>query len=121
MARGPHPLHLVSGLTAWSAWFVAAYGGLSLACRLRPPGADEGAATWINAALLALTLLTVAALLLGALACWRARRPTPGEPSDAGTTPRRRFVAPVAAGLYLAAAVSTLVVGLPIVVLPPCT
>jgi hypothetical protein len=34
-----HPLQLVPGLIIWALWFIAIYGGLSVACALAPPNA----------------------------------------------------------------------------------
>jgi hypothetical protein len=108
-----HPVQLALGFVIWSAWFVAAYGGLSVACGLAPPPEAQGARTWINAALGLLTLATAAVLLTLAWRCWRARRSTaPGQ--------AEHFVAPLAAALHAAAAGATLFVGLPATAIPPC-
>ncbi|MFA5494373.1 MAG: hypothetical protein WC247_06315 [Porticoccaceae bacterium] len=109
-----HPLHLVLGLIVWAAWFVAMYGGLSVVCSVAPPAPALGARTWINAALLALTAVITALLLIQGWRCWRASAPA-GEGS-----PNQRFIGRVAAGAYLLTAVSTLMIGLPVIVLPPC-
>ena len=105
-----HPVQLVVGLVIWSLWFVLVYGGLSVGCEFAPPATSAGSFTWINALLLALTLATLALLLSAAWRCWRA-------PAQAGNS---HFVARLAAALYLVAAIATLAVGLPILVLPPC-
>lgn len=107
-----HPLQLVAGLTVWAAWFVAVYGGLSLGCAWVPPDPAEGAATALNAALLGFSVLSCAALVAAAWACARAAR--------RGTQHARRFVAAVSAALYGVAAVSTAVIALPLLALPPC-
>ncbi len=67
-----HPLQLTLGLIVWSVWFVALYGGLSVACAVAPPAATLGALTWINGLLLLLTLATTALLAYWAHGCWRA-------------------------------------------------
>lgn len=118
MKHDRHPLHLALGLLLWSVWFVTVYAGLSIACAVHPPPLEAGSATWINAVLGVLTIATTALLLWAALRCWQARVRPPA--SDAGAAAGQRFVAPVAAGLYLAAAIGTAVVGLPVAVLPPC-
>ncbi|HUG25040.1 hypothetical protein [Piscinibacter sp.] len=118
MKHDPHPLHLALGLLLWSVWFVAMYAGLSIACAVHPPPVEAGSATWINAGLGLLTLPTTALLLWAALRCWQSR--VPPATAEAGTAARGRFVAQVAAGLYLAAAIGTAMVGLPLAVLPPC-
>ncbi|HHX82664.1 MAG TPA: hypothetical protein GX696_06760 [Pseudomonadaceae bacterium] len=107
----PHPLHLVLGFVLWSIWFVAMYAGLSVACALQPPAPASGSGTAINLGLLLLTLVTAALLSWLAWKCWRA-----------GQVDQRlqRFLSQVAAGLYLAATLSTLVGGLPVALLPPC-
>jgi hypothetical protein len=113
MAAPSHPLHLALGLIVWSAWFVALYGGLSVGCALAPPDAELGARTWLNGLLGTLTAITFTWLLLQTWVCWRAARP-----SMAGS--RWRFVTTLSAGLYAVAAVSTLVIGIPLLGLPPC-
>lgn len=112
--RSPYnPIHIPLGLTLWSLWFVALYGGLSVGCALLPPPAEQGAWTWLNAALGLATLLTVALLLwLGWLFQRAARR--------ASAEPAQRFVAHVSAGVHLIAAIATLFIALPILGLPPC-
>jgi len=73
MMRGDHPIHLVTGLTLWFAWFLAIYATLSVGCAVAPPPVATGALTWINAAIVLMTVAMV--LLLGTLAlrCWRGR------------------------------------------------
>lgn len=107
-----HPLQTVLGLAVWLAWFAAVYGGLSLGCAVAPPPAAAGAWNWLNG-LLALISITVAVLLLGlAWRCWRAARPE--------TPAGQRFVARLAAGGHLTAALGTLFVAWPLARLPPC-
>lgn len=106
-----HPAQLALGLTLWSLWFVAVYGGLSVACALAPPALARGALTGINAWMGLLTLTSVALLAWLAWHCYRGARRCSG---------RARFVARLAAGLHLFAAVGVLFVGLPIAALPPC-
>jgi hypothetical protein len=110
-----HASHLVLGLVVWSLYFVALYGGLSVGCAVSPPPASAGALTWLNGALLLLTLLVTALLLLQARRCLAAIRPS-GE-TDTGLT---RFLPAVSAALYLASAVAALAIGLPVIMLPPC-
>ncbi|SEO48438.1 hypothetical protein [Aquisalimonas asiatica] len=105
-----HPMHLFAGLVIWSVWFVAIYGGLSVGCAVAPPAVDQGAVNWINGILLLLTLGVTALLAGAAWGCWRV--------APAGD--EHRFVVRVAAGVYLLSAGSTLAVGLPVVVYPPC-
>jgi hypothetical protein len=107
-----HPLQLALGLIVWSAWFVALYGGLSVGCALAPPAVESGAWTWLNGLLAAVTALTFGWLVRQGWTCWR----TPDRPDS----PPRRFITTVGAAVYVVAAVSTLVVGIPVLVLPPC-
>ena len=107
-----HPLQLPLGLIIWAVWFVTVYGGLSVGCAIATPAAEAGAMTWINAVLGLLTLaVTVLLLALSRFCLMAAGR---GEP------PERLFIARLAAGAHVIAALSTLITGLPILVLPPC-
>lgn len=105
-----HPLQLAMGLIIWSLWFVLIYAGLSVACSFTPPAAELQVTSWINALLLAVTILTTTLLGHCAYRCWRV----PEAPGN------RQFVARVATGVYLVASGATLAIGLPISVLPPC-
>lgn len=105
-----HPLQLVLGLIIWSIWLVLIYTILSVTCSVAPPADSFSALTWVNGALFILTIVTTALLAFFASRCWRA----PAKPGN------RRFVARVAAGIYLAGAMAVLAVGLPVLVLPPC-
>lgn len=105
-----HPLQLALGLIIWSVWFVLIYSVLSLGCEFALPENSLSPFNWLNALMLVLTLLTTALLAFFAWRCWRAPTP-PGN---------NHFIARVAAGIYLASAISTLAIGLPVLVLPPC-
>ncbi|HSX87688.1 MAG TPA: hypothetical protein VLG17_06770 [Pseudomonas sp.] len=112
--RSPyHPLHIVLGLLIWSLWFVAIYGGLSVACAVAPPTPQQGPWNWLNALLGLSAVATL--ILLGALARWSWR---------AGLRmhrqPRECFVARLAASTHAVAALATLFIALPILRLPPC-
>ncbi len=100
-----HPLHLVIGLTIWSAFFIAAYGGLSVYCSAAQEANAVGLKNPLNLGLLALTAATC--VLLGILAawCWRTAKKFPGK---------------VSAGVYIAGLIATIGVGMPIIFLPPC-
>lgn len=115
MLRATHPIHLTLGLTIWAAWFVVAYGGLSLGCALHPPPAEARALTWINLSLGLVTIGTVALLLQAAGRLWRAAASAEAVKAPSGT-----FLLQIGAALYLVSAVATLFVGLPLAVLPPC-
>lgn len=103
-------VQLVLGFAIWSLWFVSLYAALSLGCAFAPPAGSSGPFTWINAMLLVLTLPIVALLLGLAWRCWQAR----------AQTDHRRFVVRLAAALHLVAAIATLAIGVPVLVLPPC-
>lgn len=111
-----HPVQLVLGLTLWLAWFCVAYGGLSVACAVAAPAPERGPWTWVNGSLLLFTLATAAVLAWAAWFCLRAASLPAGAPDLAP----RRFVAAVGAALHATAALSTLFVGLPLALLPPC-
>ncbi len=110
MVAPTHPLQLALGLIIWSVWFVLVYALLSLGCAFTPVERSLSAFNWLNGLLLAITLVTAALLVWFAVRCWRA--PTP--------VANRRFIARLAAGIYLVAVVATLAVAMPILVLPPC-
>lgn len=111
-----HPAHLVLGLAVWSVWFVVLYGGLSVACAVAPPAPTTGALNWINGVLLLLTLLVTALLLVQTRRCLSAVRRSHDRPASRLSG----FLPAVSGALYLASAVATLAVGLPVIMLPPC-
>ncbi|WP_447928633.1 hypothetical protein [Vreelandella sp. EE27] len=106
-----HPAHLVVGLTLWSIWFVAVYGGLSVACAVAPPAPDQGAMTGLNLGLGLFSVLTTLALLWLTWAGWQVGKEHTGRP---------RFHALVSAGLYLFSAFGVIFAGMPIIGVPPC-
>ncbi|WP_375056690.1 hypothetical protein [Zobellella sp. DQSA1] len=114
-----HPAQLVVGFIIWSVWFIAMYGGLSVACQRAPPEIGRGPYTWLNGGLFAFTLLVIALLLFLA---WRSGRYCASlrQASEAAVA-LERFVGYVSTVLYLIAAVATLAGGLPVLVLSPCS
>ncbi|MDX5410540.1 MAG: hypothetical protein LPJ94_09995 [Thauera sp.] len=108
-----HPVHIPLGLTLWSVWFVALYGGTAMACArfAPPPGAGPGA---INVGFLLFTLLTALLPAYYAVRCWRAARRSAERP------PQERFAARVGAAMHVVAVVAIVFVGLPLLGLPPC-
>lgn len=108
--------HLVIGLALWFAWFCATYGGVAVACAWAPPSPAQGAWTWLNATVL---LLAVGCTLAFGGAAWLSARGAQHLKTDA-TQARQRFMARAATALYATSAVSTALVALPAVVLPPC-
>ncbi|KGK41339.1 hypothetical protein LH51_15570 [Nitrincola sp. A-D6] len=114
-----HPAQIVMGFVIWSIWFIAMYGGLSVACQLVPPDTGQGPFTWINSGLFAFTLLVFALLVLLA---WRSGRYCASQHKAGEVTAGfGRFVGYVGTVLYLIAAVGTLAGGLPVLVLSPCS
>lgn len=111
----PHAWHLVIGLTLWFAWFSATYGGVAVACAIAPPSPAQGAWTWINATVLLLAVAFTAGF--GWVAWYSARGMQRMQP-DAHA--RDRFFAHTATALYGVAALSTMLVALPAVLMPPC-
>ncbi|SDT00632.1 hypothetical protein SAMN05216271_3335 [Halopseudomonas sabulinigri] len=109
-----HPAQLVFGLVIWSGWFVLLYGGLSVACELVPPAEKRGAMTWLNGLILLLGAALAVFLLWLARRCWRAA-PVSDQGTDSG-----RFVARIAAGVYLTSALAAFALTLPSVVMAPC-
>ena len=111
---GPaHVFQVVLGLVIWSVWFVAVYAGLSVGCAVAAPDPAAGAVTWLNGTLLLLTLLTTLLLAFWARRCWRVS-------VEAQADSMERFVTRIAAVVHGVSAASTLAVGLPIIVYPPC-
>ena len=69
-----HPAHLVTGLSIWSLWFVALYGGQGVGCSVAPPALEDGPWTWLNLALGLLSLLATVVLLWLAYHCREQRQ-----------------------------------------------
>lgn len=112
-----HPIQLITGLTLWFVWLCLVYGGAAVACAVEPPPPQAGPWNWVNGTL----LLVSAVFALGfAVAAWRAVRFSKALPGNEPTATRRRFFASAAAVLHGVAALSTVVVALPLVMLAPC-
>lgn len=107
-----HPVHLIVGLTVWSAWFVVLYGGLSVACQWAPPDPVRGPFNWLNPLLWLSTLVVVAMLLWLARKLWRA--------STDSSEATGRYISLISAALYGVSAFATLAVAVPVLFLPPC-
>lgn len=114
MSSPYHPMQLVFGLAIWAVWFVMIYAGLSLACEY-VGSAESDSLSWINLVLMAFTMLTCGLLLFLAHRTWRDARLTWRD-----QRPASRFIVRTAVLLDLVAALVTLAVGLPAVMLPPC-
>lgn len=114
--RSPyHPVQLVVGLSIWAVWFVIIYAGLSVACEQQSGGLQQGSLTSVNLVLMAFTMLTCGLLLFLAHHNWRSARRMWRALSSS-----QRFIVRLSVALDLVAALVTLAVGLPAVVLPPC-
>lgn len=111
----PNAWHLVIGLALWFAWFCATYGGVAAACAIAEPVPGQGAWTWINATVLAFGLVCTGGFVGAA---WLSARGARRLQSDGHA--RDRFLAHMATALYATAALSTVLVALPAVVMPPC-
>lgn len=108
-----NPAHIVTGLSIWSLWFIALYGGQGAGCSVAPPPLEDGPWTWLNLALGLLSVLTASLLLVLARVFQQAaRRP---HRSD-----RERFVASVSAAGNLIGAICVVFIALPLMALPPC-
>jgi type VI protein secretion system component VasK len=108
-----HPIYLPLGLVIWSLWFVTLYGGLSVACQVAPPAAEQGARNSLNLALLAGSLLTAALLACLTWLFWRAGQRARREG-------QAHYVATTAAAVNLVATLAVLFITLPILWMPPC-
>ena len=109
-----HPMQIILGLIIWSVWFAGIYGAHGVACAVNPPDPQLGIVNWLNASFGVGTLAVVALLLWLAHRAWKLSRP-PHRLDE-----RQLFVARVAAGIHLIAALSTLFIGLQLAFLPPC-
>ena len=105
------PWHLVAGFVIWALWFVFTYGGVAVACQLAKPAAEAGPFNWINLSFLIPTFLIVIYLGICAFKSWHVAANAENE---------SRFLLRVAATSYLASAISTLAVGIPLLAMAPC-
>ena len=99
-----HPIHLIVGLTLWSLWFIGIYSGVSVYCAHEDAASAVGGKS-VKLALWLATGVTGLILTLLAIVCWKR---------GAG------FPARVSAGLYIAAAIATIAVAIPVSGLPLC-
>ncbi len=109
-----HPVQIPLGLVIWSLWFVALYGGQAVVCASSPPAPEQGIWNWLNGGFGLLTLATFALLAWLARHFWKLSRP-PHELNE-----RQVFVTKLAAGIHMIAALVTLFVGIPLLLIPPC-
>ena len=128
MASPFHPVQITLGLIIWSIYFVALYAGLSIACQHVVPAQETGAMTWLNLTLLAGTFIVFIGLLLQAWRSWKIfiqiDPPVPASKINKNQTDETqrlgRFMAFLGAAVYSVAALATLMVGTPTLVLMPC-
>nr|WP_305907438.1 hypothetical protein [Methylomarinum sp. Ch1-1]MDP4520192.1 hypothetical protein [Methylomarinum sp. Ch1-1] len=109
-------MQLAFGLIIWIVWFLFKYGALALICELSPPPVEQGPVTWINAALLAGSLVVTSLLLYWANNCWRAARAGNGG----NTESIDQFIVRLGAGINLLGAIVTFSQGVVSLLLPPC-
>ncbi|MBB3102336.1 hypothetical protein [Azomonas macrocytogenes] len=109
-----HPLQIPVGLLVWCLWFMAFYGGLSVACSVSPPNPANGPFTWLNGCLGLFTLATFTFLARMAWKAWSLARTS--EELDE----RQLVVTRLAGYVYTVAALATLLMGVPLIQLPPC-
>lgn len=114
-----HPLNLVAGLVIWSIWFIAVYGGLSVACAVGAPDLGGAAPRGVIVGLAALTLAVIGVLCACALASRRAVTAATTAPTREGAE-IRRFFATAGMALHVVAAVATAFTGLPLLAVPSC-
>jgi hypothetical protein len=104
------------GLIVWSSAFVVLYAALSLGCEAglqERPVAGTNALTLVLGGLWVIHLAVVGALQWYGVSLWRRGA---GAGEGAG-----RFLAAATCLIALTGLVSTVVIGLPVLVLPPCS
>ncbi len=121
-----HPMQLAWGLLVWAAWFAIIYGGMSVGCNLGAPDPERGPTTLINLALLIFTIAVGLWLLYSSWGCWKAMKQIKSAPPVSRSqgavqySNPKRFIASLGFGVNLLAGLSTLLVGLPVLLLAPC-
>lgn len=111
-----HPVHLGLGLIIWFIfWFVLIYGGKGVVCEVAPPLQNSGVFNWLTGLLLVLTLVATALMAVWTWLYWRSYQATKADADESA-----RFITTVSLGVYAASTLSTLAVGLPAIVIPPC-
>jgi hypothetical protein len=107
-----HPLQLVLGPTLWALAFVALYGGHAVGCATLDVGAQPVAFIAFRTVLFLMATAVGVVLFWLGLRAWR-HRPAVGARTEG-------FLARIAAGVHLTAAVSLPAIAAPLLVLPPC-
>lgn len=113
---------VIMSMIAWAVWFVVVYGLTGVGCDAGWHLQDTALGNRLSVAMVAVTLLTVA---FQAWCAWRGwvgyragREGTAGPGLEADR--RARFLGLVMLVVALIAIVSTLMIGLPILMLDPC-
>lgn len=113
---------VIMSMIAWAVWFVVVYGLTGVGCDAGWHLQDTALGNRLSVAMVAVTLLTVA---FQAWCAWRGwvgyragREGTAGPGLEAAK--RARFLGLVMLVVALIAIVSTLMIGLPILMLDPC-
>ena len=105
----------IAGISVWFLYFLAVYALHSIGCAR---GWNALSVLGVNALTFALGSLTLAALALIALSGWGGYRAL--APADGDAARSRRFAAVLTLMLASLATVATMLVGLPVVIAPPC-
>ena len=111
-------LRLVAGLGVWASCFVLLYAGLSLGCASALAGKQVGGVSVLSALL---TVIWVAHLAALAVMFWRAWSNRHVLPTDVQPASTARFTGRLTWVLHGVALVATVVIGLPILMLPACS
>ncbi|NMH59384.1 hypothetical protein [Alteromonas ponticola] len=106
-----HPIHYVAGWIIWAIWFVAAYGGLAVACKIEPPAPEQGIFNWLNLSFFVITMVVFVLLCLYAVDKRKLLKEAP---------PQTKFALQIATAVYAFSAFGTLMVGLALVMVTPC-
>jgi hypothetical protein len=114
-------LGVISGMIVWAAWFVVVYALTGVGCDAGWQLREVPGGNLLSALMLASTLL---ALVLIGGSSWRGyvlwRRGVDGTGASREAGQRQRFMGLVAFVLSAMAAVGTLMIAIPILMLDPC-
>ncbi len=110
---------LVAPAVLWSAHFLFVYVFVSLACLWGWQGTTVLGVGAVAAVVSLATALTVLLIALVGVRAWRAAPEATADPADARSR-RRRFIAQATAAQSALFAFSTVIVGVPALMRPPC-
>lgn len=111
-------LRLVAGLGVWASCFVLLYAGLSLGCASALAGKHIAGVSVLSALLAVIWVAHMTALVVMFLRAWRNRNVLPTDVQPASTA---RFTGRLTWVLHGVALVATVVIGLPVLMLPACS